>query len=204
MEESKIPLPYWLPWATTAVLAALVACIGELWIIEKARYQILQEDNALVVAELKATNNQLEAERIIDLRVLSARSDIGVALLAPPTGASSTVYGAVVWSPYTQQGFLSFSGLRKDAAEGIFQLWVSHQQQGKQTTLDPLGGWTTPKNCAVFAPPSGKMPVKIPITVDAPLRSAQRFTLTFGKKGSANTFEEAVAEGSIVLASPSP
>jgi hypothetical protein len=70
--------------------------------------------------------------------------------------------------------------------------------------MDLSGDWTTPTNCAVFLPPEGKMPVKVPITVDASLRSAPRFTLTFGKKGSAYTFGEAVAEGSIVLASPPP
>src|ERR1035438_3088444 len=63
-DESRIELPAWLPWATTACLAALVACLGELWVIERARSQLLREEGMLTEAALKGMQNQLEAERI--------------------------------------------------------------------------------------------------------------------------------------------
>ncbi len=62
MDEPKTTLPTLLPWAATACLAALVACIGELWIIEKARMRLVQDQNLLAEAALKGTENQLEAE----------------------------------------------------------------------------------------------------------------------------------------------
>jgi len=68
MDEQKIPLPPWLPWATTACLAALVACLGELWILERARMRLMQEQVLLANAALKGAENQLEAERILDRR----------------------------------------------------------------------------------------------------------------------------------------
>jgi len=55
----KTPLPQWLPWATTACLAALVACLGELWILEKARIQLLHDENQMTEAALKAPRTSL-------------------------------------------------------------------------------------------------------------------------------------------------
>jgi cell division protein FtsB len=68
MDETKIELPAWLPWATTACLAALVACLLELWVIERARNQVLRDEALMADATLRAARNQLEEERILTRR----------------------------------------------------------------------------------------------------------------------------------------
>jgi len=68
MDETKIELPAWLPWATTACLAALVACLLELWIIERTRTQLLRDEALVGEASLRAARNQLEEERILTRR----------------------------------------------------------------------------------------------------------------------------------------
>ena len=60
MDETKIELPAWLPWATTACLAALVACLLELWVIERTRNQMLRDEALMADASLRAARNQLE------------------------------------------------------------------------------------------------------------------------------------------------
>jgi hypothetical protein len=93
MDESKIELPAWLPWATTACLAALVACLGELWLIERTRTQLLRDKGQLDDAALKGAENQLEAERIVGGRALeqmrladAPAAGLQVILLLPPGG----------------------------------------------------------------------------------------------------------------------
>jgi hypothetical protein len=203
MDERKIPLPEWLPWATTAVLAALVACIGELWILEKTKSQILRDDGALAAAELKAVNNQLEAERIVNQReLLESRSERGLAVLVAPRGTGSAACGAVTWDQFTKRGELTFFGLPQMAPDGDFQLWMSRFVTGQRPNSDPKYDWTTPASCGVFSPPLGRGPVKVGVSIEAPSRSGIIFTLTYGKKGGAYSLEEAIAEGSIVLATP--
>ena len=68
MDETKIELPAWLPWATTACLAALVACLLELWVIERTRNQMLRDEALMADASLRAARNQLEEERIFTRR----------------------------------------------------------------------------------------------------------------------------------------
>jgi len=81
MDETKIELPAWLPWATTACLAALVACLVELWIIEKTRNQLLRDEDAIGQAALQAAQNQLEAERIVGRRELEQMRAHGAEVL---------------------------------------------------------------------------------------------------------------------------
>ncbi len=65
MDETKYELPAWLPWATTACLAVMVACLFEFWTIEKSRSELLSEQGLLAESAAKAWQNQIEAERII-------------------------------------------------------------------------------------------------------------------------------------------
>jgi hypothetical protein len=195
MDENRIPLPEWLPWAATAVLAALVASLGELWMVEKTRTQILRDDNALASTELKAVENQLEAERIINRREVQelgsasvSQSDLGVAFLVPPPGRPIGGSGVVVWRLAGRAGVFSFSGLRKGRPDGEYQLWLIPTDSGQ------------PSSCGVFAPPDG--PGSSRITIDLPSAVAEGcgFALIFGNRGGAATLEGAVSTGSIVLA----
>jgi len=194
-DESRIELPAWLPWATTACLAALVACLGELWIIERTRSQLLREEGLLTEAALKAAGNQLEAERIVNRRELAGlraasgpQAGLRVALLLPPDGgpAHPPLLGAAAWEPAGRRGLLRLCGLSGQPQERDYQLWLEGPGPGN------------PASCAVFHAPADGDGVSFKIT--GSFSTGCRFLLVDGKKGGAGTVEEAEAVGSIVLA----
>jgi murein DD-endopeptidase MepM/ murein hydrolase activator NlpD len=194
MDETKIALPYWLPWATTAILAALVACVGELWLIERARNELLSEETAVAATVLKSSQNQLEAERIVSGRELSRLgSDLSVAFLSPMPGGPSGACGAVVWNPNQGHGVLTVYGLAPSSPTEDFQLWMTRADATSHTSES---------SCAVFAPPDAKGPFHHGIDIAAPESDGPGFVLVLGKKGGAATLKEALEGGSIVLASP--
>jgi hypothetical protein len=202
MDESKTPLPQWLPWATTACLAALVACLGELWILEKARIQLLHDENQMTEAALKGAENQLEAERIVERRELSlaqsggaGQIDFHVALLSPPrTGGHSAdagagaPWGVVIWESTGNRGVLKVEGLADLGAGGDYQLWL------EGATADSPKAWAT-----FEASPEG-MADGIALNLTSPVAPGSRFLLIQGRKGGWRTLLEARASGSIVLA----
>jgi hypothetical protein len=197
---SKMELPSWLPWATTACLAALVACLGELWIIEKARSELLREEGMLANAALKAMENQLEAERIVNRRELTGlraaagrQRELQVAFLLRPDGSAAHAprpfFGVVAWDPAGKQGLLRLSGPPAQDPGRDYQLWLEGPGSGN------------PANCGVFhAPPSDDC-AGTAIEIAGPIALGCRLLLVEVKKGGASTLEEAEAGGSIVLAS---
>ncbi len=206
MDETKIELPAWLPWATTACLAALVACLCELWIIERTRGQMLRDENLMAETSLKAAQNQLEAERILSRREIAGlRSGaislaIGEATLLLEPGAdpsdpllSSHPWGAAGWNSQTQTGCFRFLGLPGLAAGRDYQLWIdasgTDYPQAFIVEVDPVHDW-----------------IYSTVHPAWPLPPQHRFLLFNTPKGGAKTLDEAKANGSIVLASlpPSP
>src|SRR5208283_3942660 len=152
-DQSRIELPPWLPWATTACLAALVACLGELWIIEKTRSRLLREQSALAEAALKGSRNQLEAERIVNARELAglraAAAGKGVpeiALLLPAEGtrAPAGALGAVAWDNSGKRALLRLKGMPAQAPDRDYQLWLEGPGLGN------------PLECTVFHGPAGE------------------------------------------------
>jgi hypothetical protein len=199
MDESRFELPAWLPLATTACLAALVACLGELWIIEKMRSRLARDQGALAEAALKAAENQLEAERIIDqgererLRgPAPAVSGIRVALLLPPDGAPAQAerpsLGAVAWDPSGARGEVAIARSPQPPAGIVFELW----REGPDGSDD----------CGAVAVHSGQDPVARAIRLTRPVASGSRFVLIEERTGGSRTLEEAKAGGPIVLATP--
>jgi hypothetical protein len=196
---SKIELPPWLPWATTACLAALVACLGELWIIEKARSELLREDGTLAAAALKASENQIEAERIVNSRELDGlraltetHAELQFAFLLPPDGgppgAAAHPAGFVVWDPEGRRGLLRIDGLPAQVRERDYQLWLEGLVPGNSA------------ECGVFHGPTGGAGGAVAIRLSGPVAPGSRFLLVDGAKGGARTLAEATAGGSIVLA----
>jgi len=193
MDESKFELPAWLPWATTACLAALVACLGELWIIEKARSELLREDGLLAEAALKGLENQMEAERIVSRRELDGlraaaapRGQLQTALLLAPGANRSGAFGAVAWDPAGGRGLLRLSGLPAQPPERDYQLW--------------LDGPGTPAECGVFHSSPRDGGDEVAVSLAGPIAPGCRLVLIDGAKGGARTLAEAEAAGSIVLA----
>ncbi len=198
-DESKIELPAWLPWATIACLAALVACLGELWIIEKARSQLLRDQAALDQTALKGVENQLEAERIVNGREVAGLRAAAVAqpgtqvvlLLAPDGNASRAprvAFGIVAWDPAARRGLLRLSGVPAQPPERDYQLWLDGTGPGY------------PADCGVFHAPADDDGGGISIRLAGAVAPGCRFFLVDGKKGGARSLSEAEEGGSIVLA----
>ncbi len=200
MDEPRIELPAWLPWATTACLAALVACLGELWLIEKARSQLLREQSMLADAALKGAENQLEAERIVNRREVAGlragavpREGLRAAMLAPPDGASrrpaEPAFGVLAWDPSGGKAVLRLGGLPAQPPERDYQLWLE----------GPGTGY--PADCGVFHARPDDGAAGIAVTISGVLAPGCRFLLIDGTRGGARTLDEAEDRGSIVLAS---
>jgi hypothetical protein len=196
-DESRIELPAWLPWATTACLAAVVACLVELWMIERARNQLLADQGQLARSEAQALGNQLEAERIISRREIEGlrpgaapRARVRVALLTAPSPAGAAV-GAVAWDAADGSGSVRIQGLGEPDPGRDLQLWLEGP------------GQALPLRCAVFHAQEGSSEAGVRI---APPSSADgaRFLLIEGPRGGSRTLQEAKGGGSIVLASPLP
>jgi hypothetical protein len=191
MGETNTTLPPWLPWATTAVLAALLACVGEVLMMERARNQLLRDEGTLAATLLQAADNQLEAERIVGRReVGTLRSAYGVAFLLEPKGGAC---GVVVWNPVAQRGLLTLEGLPAKSPDGDFQLWLV-----ESVTFDK----THPSSCAVFSPPLPGEEARVPVNVATTFTTGRKFVLVYGRKGGFGTLPDALASGSIVLATP--
>ena len=188
MDESKNPLPAWVPWATTASLAALLACVGELLMLEKARAGLLHDQILMTEAALKGAENQLEAERIVERREVAqaGASGLGAALLSAPSGAAGNPapWGAVIWEGEGRRAFLRVTGLPDPGADGIYELW-----------RDGPGG---PARCASLERGDGGSGV--PFALPGPVEPGTRFLLVLGRKGAPIPPTEALSRGPIVLA----
>jgi hypothetical protein len=192
MDKPKIELPAWLPWATTACLAALVACLGELWLIEKARTRFLREQIQLTNVAAKSAQNELDAERILEQRAVenlrpgaADRAPLVIAM-APPGAAvaDSPASGAVVLYPSDGSGLAAVSGGPGQPPERDYQLWLE-----RAGALPALA-------CAVFHGPAA------PFRFALPLEPGWRFVVVDGARGGTRTLDEAKAQGSIILATP--
>jgi hypothetical protein len=194
MDEPKYELPAWLPWATTACLAALVACLGELWIIERSRSVLLREQVQLAEAAVKAAQNQLEAERILDARQiqnLGANAGPGGALQVAvllPSAPGSPAVGVAVIDPASGRGQLRlFGGFAQPDARD-YQLWIDGAGPGH------------PSRCAVFHVAQGGDTGAFPISVPA-MDAGSRLVLIDGERGGSSSLGQAEASGPIILAS---
>jgi hypothetical protein len=194
MDETKIELPAWLPWATTACLAALVACVGELWIVERARNQLERDERRLEEASLKAAQNQLEAERIVDRREIEELGASAAELLAAPGATADSPFAGRPWGVARWNGaagtvLVRFSGLPAPASGRDYQLWIDGAGAG------------FPQDCGVVQAPQDGDPGALVVRLGGPVPRGSRILLIDGKKGGARTLAEAQAGGSIVLAS---
>ncbi len=198
MEEDKIPLPAWLPWAAVACLAAMLACVGELWLVEKARGRLTRDQVLMAEAALKGAENQLEAERIVGRREFGAAraegatlSGLRVELLSPQDGptAQGRAAGVIVWESGGSRALLRTYGLPGTPPGRDYQLWLDGP------------GQDYPADCGVLGtrPPggSGEYTASLP----SPFEEGCRFLLVECRKGGCRTLEEARSGGSIVLAS---
>jgi hypothetical protein len=196
MDETKIELPAWIPWATTACLAALVGCLVELLFIERSRTEMLKEENLLAKASLKGAQNQLEVERIVSRREIEEMRESpgprAAMLSAPNAGARApdAPWGIVTWDPSARHAVLRFSGLAPPAPGRNYQLWLEGSGPGY-----PI--W-----CGAFNATSSD---GFPVDLASPAASGYRFIVLECKIGGSWSLEEEKAGGSIVLASlPEP
>jgi Anti-sigma-K factor rskA len=196
-DRSRIELPPWLPWATTACLAALVACLGELWIIEKTRSQLLREQAMLAEAATKGAQNQLEAERIVNGREISRlraapapQAGLELALLLPQEGANlpAPAFGVVAWDRAGRRALIRLHGMPAQAPARDYQLWLVAPGPG------------SPVECAVFHAPADDGGAGNLISMPDGVAHGCRFILVDAPRGGVRTLDGAQAGASIVLA----
>jgi hypothetical protein len=193
MDETKYELPRWLPWATTACLAALVACLFEFWVIEKSRTELLSEQGLLADSAAKAEQNQIEAERILharEIELLSEKADpqsgLQVIRLVPVNTGDPSCAVAVL-DPASGRGQLRLFGVSGQPESRDYQLWMEGPAPGN------------PARCGVFhlaVADGGPMPIVAMLTPGC------RLILVDGAKGGSSSLSRAKEGGSIVLASP--
>lgn len=193
MDEPKYELPAWLPWATTACLAALVACLVELWTIERSRGELLSEQAQLAASAATAAQNQLEAERILDARQLQdlgAGADPAGALqvmLLEPADSDSAARAVAVLDPTSGRGQLRLFGTPGEPAERDYEVWVEGPGPGRPTC------------CGVFH--SDQAANGDPVAIKADIVPGSWLVLIDGPKGGSSSLEAVMAKSSIVLAS---
>jgi hypothetical protein len=187
LDEPNYELPRWLPWATTACLAALVACLVELWIIERSRGELLSEQAQLAASAAAAAQNQLEAERILDARQLQ---DLGagleVILLAPPA-PGSFARGVAVVDPASGHGQLRLFGTPGQPDDRDYQLWIEGPGEARAA------------NGGVFH--ASRAGDGDPVGIIAPVTRGCRLILIEGVRGGFSSLGDAEERGSIILAS---
>jgi hypothetical protein len=193
MDETKYELPRWLPWATTACLAALVACLFEFWVIEKSRTELLSEQSLLAESAAKSEQNQIEAERIVharEIELLSEKADprsgLQVVRLVPQNSGDPSCAVAVL-DPASGRGQLRLYGISGQPEARDYQLWVE----------GPGPGY--PARSGVFHQASAD---GVPLPIAATLVPGCRLVLIDGAKGGSSSLSGAKEGGSIVLASP--
>jgi hypothetical protein len=194
MDDTKIELPAWLPWATTACLAALVSCLVELWVIEKTRNELLRDDNAIGQASLQAAQNQLEAERIVGRRELEQMGAHGAEVLARPGEDRSLPgpWGIASWDAGAGILLVRLAGLPILGADRDYQLWIEASGPGY------------PQACGIVYRSPENDEGTATIRLHPPVPEKYRILLIAGEKGGSGTLEEAQAHGSIILASTLP
>ncbi len=200
MDESKFEIPAWLPWATTACLAALVACLGELLIVDKARNQLSRDQGLLADAAIKGMENQMEAERIVSARALAAAGQpagsvegLQVILLSPPIGetaeARAPAAGAVVLEAAGGRALATLAGGQQSDPGRQYDLWLEDSGSGHPSFC-----------CALGRASLGDTPA-MPFKLTAPLAPGFRFIVVSRPEGAARAPDGAETPGPIVLAS---
>jgi hypothetical protein len=199
MDETKYEFPAWLPWATVACLAAVAACLCELWLVQRSRSELLREQGQMAAADAQASANQLEAERILEARLvhhLSERADpdtgLQIVLLASPAGPSAPAAdrsAVVVLDPLGGRGQCRLFGSFAQPGGRDYELWID----------GPGPGY--PFRCGTFHIGEGEARTARPVGIRANLSDGCRFLLFEGPSGGSGSLEGARDAGSIVLAS---
>jgi hypothetical protein len=171
----------------------MVACLVELWVIEKSRGELLREQAQLSQSAAAAAQNRLEAEQILNARQLQ---DLGAGgdpegalrvILLEPTVGGSAARGVAVVDSARGLGQLRLYGTAAQPDERDYQLWIEGPGPG------------TPANCGVFH--SDRAGDGEPVGIRASIVPGCWLVLIDGPKGGRSSLEEAKAAGSIVLAS---
>jgi anti-sigma-K factor RskA len=123
-----------LPWGIAAGFAVTAAWLGRLYVASQFEGEQLRTQFALTELELKATRQQLEAERIIG-RAQLAQLDVAnleISTLASLLKDSPEAIAVAVWSPAKQEGVLAVEKMPPVAANQALELWVVENKENAQ------------------------------------------------------------------------
>jgi hypothetical protein len=202
-----IPFPAWLGWSALAAAAsfALIAAtfrIGQSRLASRAR--LAEQETRLADAELRATRNQLAAERILaaaqasqwqlaDAEAARLREELAaaqksdlagvaelrIAPLAPEAGQPADASGVAVWNPVTRQGVLTVSKLPVPANNRDYQLGI----------VDPRFPIPVPVDGGVFSVDPDSGAARVVFKTDEPIATAAAFAVSLERKGGAPAAE---------------
>lgn len=192
----------WLGWAAAAGLAIVALWLGQLYFTAHTENSLLRQEQALAHAALRSSQNQLEAERILNQRQLEdaaqrlsqleqqLQADHNpdrwqTALLTPPPGHPSSSRGVAVWISASHEGVLQVEGLPATSADEVYKLWLTPSStpaipaRGDGFRVDPRTG-----------------NARIRFNFDQPIGPAPQFAISLGPRR-----DDAKTAGLIVLVS---
>jgi len=202
-QASVVPfrIPAWLPWAAAACLTIASAWLGQLYVGSRFEAASLRDQQALADFQLRATRNQLEAERLIARHQVSAvteqiaalerelktQGDLAnykIATLASLLGNSPQALAVAVWNPARQEGVLVVEKMPALAEDKDYQLWL----------VDPQ--YPIPVDGGVFTVNPATGEAHVTFKAGKPVKSVAKFAVSLERKGGVPK-----AEGPMVLLS---
>jgi hypothetical protein len=171
----------------------MAASTGELWLVGRARLANLADENRLALDALRATENQLEAERIVGAREVGslrkAAAEVAgfrvLALAAEPPGPAS---GVALWrSDDPRVVNLHLAGLGELPPGRVYRLWIQRPE--------PAG----PLDCGSFTEAPR---MALDLRLASPVGRGCRFVLVSDRADRNDASPADFKAGSIVLASP--
>ena len=196
-----IPFPAWLGWsalaaATAFALIAATFRIGQSRLASRAT--LAEQETRLADAELRATRNQLAAERILaaaqakqwkladaeaarlrqELATTqeSALAELSIAILAAPAGQPADASGVAVWNATSRKGVLIVSKLPALDVDHDYQLWI----------VDPKNSPPRPVDGGTFSVDPAGGAARLVFKADNPISPLAAFAVSSEKKGGAS------------------
>lgn len=175
-------------WGVAATFAVFVATFQLRFQAARSETSMVEAELASTAGEVRALEQQLEAERILgaqqlaDLRRAADIANVKIARLTLLAGNSPEAVALAVWNPLNQEGMLTVEKLPLLQRDQDYQLWV----------IDPQ--YPNPVNGGVFTVEDDGS-ARVRFRPDQPVAAATKFAISRERKGGVPK-----AEGPIVAA----
>ncbi|MEM1029127.1 MAG: anti-sigma factor [Myxococcota bacterium] len=163
------------PWAVAWPMAA-AACVafvlGGLAGVNSPRRHLAHLHASGAVSGVRVPPEREPGAEVREARsalLAEAEDLVRIAWDAAEDPAAQGATGEIVWSPSRQEGYMSFTGLRRnDASEARYQLWIFDQKRDQRYPVD--GG--------VFDIETSISPTIVPVAATLPVSDPRLFAVT--------------------------